>query len=183
MLARRVEEASSLDTACGPLTRATGKLLTNRTLDGALGGTWLGHALHPLLTDFPLGMWMSTSYLDLIGGEDERAGAEGLLLGGIAAALPTMAAGWRDWFHADGRARRVGIVHATVNTSAWLLYTSSYVYRRYGRHRAAMLLAVSGGVLANVGGYLGGHLSLVLGVTLRENQGSASRDTAAATSD
>src|SRR5215472_1755611 len=32
-----------------------------------LNGTWLGHPLHPLLTDVPIGAWTATILLDLAG--------------------------------------------------------------------------------------------------------------------
>jgi hypothetical protein len=64
----------------------------------------------------------------------------------------------------DGPARRVGVVHAAVNTTALGLYASSLASRLVGRHRLAVGLALAGGVTATVGGYLGGHLSLVLKV-------------------
>ena len=35
----------------------------------ALSGTWLGHALHPLLTDLPIGTWTSAVLLDWLGGQ------------------------------------------------------------------------------------------------------------------
>ena len=34
----------------------------------ALSGIWLGHALHPLLTDLPIGTWTSAVLLDWLGG-------------------------------------------------------------------------------------------------------------------
>ena len=117
---------------------------------------------------FPLGLWIGTSFLDLLGGPEHEGSADALLLGGIVAALPTMASGACDWLSAGSRARRVGVVHAASNSVAWLLYCSSLVSRRRGRRRRGLVLAVCAGVMANVGGYLGGHMSLVLGVPARQ---------------
>src|ERR671923_109327 len=53
----------------------------------ALSGTWLGHALHPLLTDLPIGAWTSAVMLDWLGGERCQNGADRLVALGLAAAL------------------------------------------------------------------------------------------------
>ena len=133
---------------------------TPRTAD-ALRGTWLGHALHPLLTDFPLGAWMSGSFLDLFGGVEARRPAQRLIGFGLLTAVPTAASGLAEWRDTGGGARRVGVVHAAVNSTAMTLYGSSYLARRRGRHGLAVALGVGGGVVATLGGYIGGHLSLV----------------------
>ena len=44
-----------------------------RALKDALNGTWLGHALHPAITDVPVGAWTAALVLDLLG---ERRGAK-----------------------------------------------------------------------------------------------------------
>jgi uncharacterized membrane protein len=127
-----------------------------------LRGAPIGHALHPLLTDFPLGAWMSASFLDLFGGRSARGPARRLIGFGLLAAIPTVASGLAEWQATGGRgARRVGVAHATVNTTATLLYGASWVVRRTGSHSKAVCLGVAGGLVATVGGYFGGHLSLV----------------------
>jgi hypothetical protein len=130
-------------------------------IDNGLRGAWLGHALHPLLTDFPLGSWMSASFLDLFGGPEARRPAQRLVGFGLLAAVPTVAAGLAEWRPTAGGARRVGVIHAAVNTTATLLYGSSWLAGRRGRRSFAVGLGVGGGVVATVGGYVGGHLSLV----------------------
>jgi hypothetical protein len=133
----------------------------------ALGGRWLGHALHPLLTDLPLGTWMSASLLDVLPGRGTDGAAEKLLTFGLLAALPTVAAGWSDWTHASRDERRVGVAHAAVNGTAALLYLGSLVARKARRHRLGVALGISGGLTAIVGGYLGGHLSAAMDTALR----------------
>jgi uncharacterized membrane protein len=158
---RQLEEQPALDRPVAALTAIADRLLASPRTDAALRGAWLGHALHPLLTDFPLGAWTSTSLLDLFGGRRSRPAATGLLAFGVVTALPTAAAGLAEWRGTAGGARRIGLVHAAVNTTALLLYTSSLAARLRGRQGRACLLSVSGGIVATAGGYLGGHLSLV----------------------
>ena len=158
---RGLEDRPALDRPADALTALAERLLASARVDAALRGAWLGHALHPLLTDFPLGAWTSTSLLDLFGGRRSRPAATGLLAFGLATALPTAAAGVAEWRATAGGARRVGVVHAAVNTTALVLYTSSLAARLRGRQGRASLLSVVGGIVATAGGYLGGHLSLV----------------------
>jgi uncharacterized membrane protein len=112
------------------------------------------------MTDFPLGTWMSASLLDLVGGRSARPAAQRLVGFGVAAAIPTAATGLAEWLRVDRATRRVGVVHATVNTTAMALYAASFVARRRGRHGPAVALGITGGVTATIGGYFGGHLSL-----------------------
>ena len=42
----------------------------------ALSGTWLGHALHPLLTDVVIGSFLNATLLDLLGGDETGRASE-----------------------------------------------------------------------------------------------------------
>ena len=161
-LVRRLEAAPLLDRAARPLAAIADAAVPSPRAADALRGTWLGHALHPLLTDFPLGAWASASFLDLFGGRAARPAARRLVGFGLLASLPTLASGLAEWQTVSGRgARRVGVVHATVNTAATALYASSWLARRRDSHARAVVLGVAGGVVATAGGYFGGHLTLV----------------------
>jgi uncharacterized membrane protein len=155
-----IEANGSLDTVADRLTPLVEPLVASPRLRDLLRGRWLGHALHPLLTDFPLGAWTCTSLLDLFGGRRSRPAAEGLLAFGLAAAVPTVMAGVAEWTATSGRERRVGLVHAGINTTALSLYTASLITRRRRRHTLAVGLGLAGGITATVGGYFGGHLTL-----------------------
>ena len=157
----RMEGASALDGAVALVARASDGVLRSPRLTALLRGEQIGHALHPLLTDFPLGSFLSATLLDLFGGRRARPAATGLVAFGVAMTLPTAASGLAEWRTAGEASRRVGVVHAAVNTTAATLYTASLVARLRGRHRRGVALAVGGGSAAWVGGYLGGHLSLV----------------------
>jgi uncharacterized membrane protein len=165
--ATRLEQTSALDSLVHGLEWVLPAGMQEGRARDVLGGRWLGHALHPLLTDLPLGAWMSASLLDIMPGRDTDAAAERLLGFGLLATAPTVAAGLSDWLFADKRERRVGIVHAVANASAAGLYGASLVARRRGRHRLGVALALGGGITAIAGGFLGGHLSTARPTALR----------------
>lgn len=158
---RRLENDSRLDEPAHRLEAVAGAVVRSPVTADALRGVWLGHALHPLLTDFPLGAWMSASFLDLFGGHGARRASQRLVGFGLLAAIPTAVAGLAEWRETTGGARRVGVVHAGVNSTAAVLYGSSWLARRRGAQRTAVVLGVGGGVVATLGGYFGGHLTLV----------------------
>ena len=127
-----------------------------------LSGTDLGHPLH--LTDLPIGAWVMSAPLDAAGGPAAEGAPDLLVTVGVVAAVPTAAAGLNDWSDTAGPLTRVGLVHATVNTTALSLYLASLIARARGRRRGGQALGLAGlGVLPG-GGYLGGHLCFVLGV-------------------
>jgi uncharacterized membrane protein len=163
------EHATVLDPVVRALDSALPDSLRAGPVRDRLGGRWLGHALHPMLTDFPLGAWMSASLLDVLPGRKHEGAAERLLGFGLLAALPTIASGASDWLQAEQRERRVGVVHAATNAAATALYASSLVARRRGQRRAGVALGIAGGVVATVGGYFGGHLSTARDAALRSS--------------
>jgi uncharacterized membrane protein len=157
-LTRRLEGATALDGPRRTAQRLADVLLADRTRRELLHGTWLGHAVHPVMTDLPLGCWVSASLLDLLGGTQSRPAATRLVGIGLAAAVPTAVTGLAEWGVAGQREQRVGLVHAASNTVALGLYAASYAARRNGLHRRGAVLALAGSAAAGAGGYLGGHL-------------------------
>jgi nitrite reductase/ring-hydroxylating ferredoxin subunit len=165
-LVRAIEAASIVDKPATLVSRAVrGALSPGRTKD-TLSGTWLGHALHPALTDVVIGSFLSASVLDVLGGEDDGVAGERLIMLGIAAYLPTAAAGASDWIdgESDTRVKRIGIVHAASNSVALTFYAASLVSRRRGARGTGTLLSGVGGCVLMFGGFLGGHLSLRRGI-------------------
>jgi uncharacterized membrane protein len=125
----------------------------------------LGHAVHPLMTDLPLGSWTSASILDLVGGSGARRAATRLLGVGLLGAVPTVATGLAEFARLDTRhVERVATVHAIGNAVATGLYFASWVARHRGRHRNGVTLALAGACGTIVSGYLGGYLAYGRGV-------------------
>ncbi|MEU6807453.1 Rieske (2Fe-2S) protein [Streptomyces sp. NPDC046831] len=123
----------------------------------ALHGRWLGHPVHPLMVQVPIGSWMSAAVLDTMPGQ--RRAARTLIATGIVAALPAAVAGWVDWAELHRQQMRVGLVHAAANVAALGLYTGSLTARLRGREALGRLLALGGLSAVGVGGALGGHLA------------------------
>lgn len=164
---RRVEESPGLDRFARALRPAADTLIASPGRRYLLHGQWLGHAVHPLLTDLPIGFWTSVNVLDLVGGRQSRPAARRLLALGVLSAVPTVVTGVAEWATTGQREKRVGVVHAAANAVALGLYAASYSARRRDRHAQGVVLALAGGGAASVGGYLGGHLTAVRKVSSR----------------
>lgn len=163
-LVTELASRESLDPPARKLLDVAHRAIRPGRLRDALSGTFLGHALHPLMTDVPIGTWTSAMLLDNAGGPGSERAARRLIGVGIAASLPTAVTGYVEWADsADGRSstRRLGLVHAAANVTALTLYSASYLARRRGG--SGRVLALAGGAALAVGGHLGGHLSYVNG--------------------
>lgn len=167
-VAHAVEEAEVLDPAVAALRPVARALVSSPGRRAVLLGRQLGHAVHPLLTDAPLGAWTSAAVLDLTGGAGARPAAQRLVGFGLLSAVPTAVTGYAEWAHTDQRQARVGVVHAASNGVAVLLYGASYLARRAGRHRDGVTLALLGGMVSGVGGFLGSHLAVARNVGSRD---------------
>ena len=161
---KRLEEAEALDQPAEAVVAVVGPATRPRLVKNALSGTWLGHRFHPLMVPLPIGFWSGALLFDLVATRRARWAADVLVGAGIAAAVPTAAAGLSDWADAEPEGRRVGLVHAGCNTLALVCYSASLAARLLGRRKAGVGLGLAGATAISVGGYLGGHLSYVLGV-------------------
>jgi uncharacterized membrane protein len=155
----RLEESTALDRPVQVVEPKIRAVFGTGTRASVLRGDWLGHAIHPVLTDVPLGTWTSAVILDLFGGPDSSAAAQRLIGAGLLAAAPTAWTGWAQWSVAGPRDKRVGLVHAVTNGLAVGIYAASWLNRRRGRHGAGKRLALAGTAVSGFGAYLGGHLT------------------------
>ncbi len=155
----RLEEAAALDRPVRTLEPHVRSIFGSGTRGALLRGDWLGHAVHPLLTDLVLGTWTSATVLDLVGGREFSAPAQTLVGTGLLAAGPTAWTGWAEWSGAEPRDQRVGLVHGVTNGVAIGVYAASWVARRRGRHGTGAQLALLGAAVSGAGAYLGGHLA------------------------
>ena len=148
----------------------TYKLLGNpgRSLKTFVHGTWLGHPLHPVITDIPLGAWTIAILFDLSYVIERSHGwvsaADVTIFIGLLAALGAAVTGYTDWNETVGRERRVGVTHGLLNTLVILLYLVSFILRVTGGSRGlAILLAYLGYLLVLAAAFLGGELVFSIG--------------------
>jgi nitrite reductase/ring-hydroxylating ferredoxin subunit/uncharacterized membrane protein len=164
-LVGRISRNRRLDIVGQALGGTVGKFVKPGPVKDLLSGTWLGHALHPLLTDLPIGSFTSAMALDLLGGEEAAGGAQTLIGLGILSTLPTALSGLSDLSDVyEERDRAVGAAHALGNTAALACYGLSYLARRRGRRGLGMFWSFAGGAAMGWSAYLGGHLSLRRGI-------------------
>lgn len=153
----RLADTPALDRAADPARTAVNALLRPQGLRNVLHGTWLGHPIHPVLAQVPVGTWISAGLLDLI--PPLRPAATLLIGTGVAAAVPTALTGATDWSEQEVGVRRVGLVHAVMNTAAVGLYVGSLVARARGAGTAGRVLSYAGLSLAGGAAAVGGHMS------------------------
>jgi nitrite reductase/ring-hydroxylating ferredoxin subunit/uncharacterized membrane protein len=152
----RLEQEFRLDRVVSAGQRAA-RLIRPGKLRDVLHGVWLGHPLHPMLVQVPVGAWLSASVLDFARG-DERA-ARLLVATGLIAAVPAAVAGTADWSEQHEQQMRVGIVHAAGNVVALGLYGASLAPRD---PRLSRTLRLAGLAAVSASGLLGGHISFRL---------------------
>lgn len=151
---------TALDRVADPLRDRVQRVLRDQRVKDILHGVWLGHPLHPALSDVPIGAWTSAGLLDLAGASPGTATA---LVGvGVASAVPTAVTGLADWSDLHVEQRRVGLVHAAANSVALFLYGASLANRLRGRHTRGRLYGLLGYASAFAGATLGGHLAFRL---------------------
>jgi nitrite reductase/ring-hydroxylating ferredoxin subunit/uncharacterized membrane protein len=163
-LAEKLGRIEVLDRLAQPVAGAVKRVIRHGWRKDLLSGSWLGHPLHPLLTDIPIGSFTSATVLDLIRGPRGEDAADALVTLGIVSALPTAAAGAADWSDTYGDDQRVGVVHALSNVVGLGFYALSLRARRRGDRVRGTVLGLAGMSAMTVGGYLGGYLSYSRGV-------------------
>jgi nitrite reductase/ring-hydroxylating ferredoxin subunit/uncharacterized membrane protein len=147
--------------------RAAGPV--GESLKRFLHGSWLGHPLHPVLTDLPVGMWTAAAIFDVLdlagAGEAMGQAADRAIATGEVFAAMAAVAGATDWHVLNGqRTRRVGVAHALANTTAAILQGASLLARGRGLRGAGRALSFLGLGALTAGAYLGGYLAYNLEV-------------------
>lgn len=134
-----------------------------RQVADLLHGTWLGHPLHPVLTDVVVGAWTIGAFFDFIAlfnrSRQAETVADALTNVGNYAALPTILSGLMDFSTIPKPAAGMGLTHALVNNVGFALQVASARARQTGDRDRAVTLSTVAMVLMTAGAYLGGHLS------------------------
>jgi nitrite reductase/ring-hydroxylating ferredoxin subunit/uncharacterized membrane protein len=126
-----------------------------------LHGVWLGHPLHPAITDVPIGAYVVALVLDLLG---QRTAATASIGVGIVSMLVAALAGYADYIDLENKPRRFGSVHSTLMLVALVFYLVSFVMRLGAVPSSAEVwLSVIGLVIVIGSAYVGGELVYNLG--------------------
>jgi uncharacterized membrane protein len=154
-----LEGRSDLDGAVDALASFAGSAIPEGPTRDLLQGEWLGHPVHPVMTDLAIGFWTSAFVLDFFPVKRLRAASDTFVALGLVSALPTVATGLADFTTLDRRKQRVGVVHAGANAIGAGLYAISLANRIRGRRTRGIAFGMLGATALTVGGYLGGHLA------------------------
>jgi nitrite reductase/ring-hydroxylating ferredoxin subunit/uncharacterized membrane protein len=152
-----LEDAKPLDRVVAPVREGVRSLLGTGVVRDALHGVWLGHPLHPVLVQVPIGAFTSAAILDSLPVDDGAASV--LIATGILSTLPAAASGLADWSEMHEQQQRVGLIHAAANTVAVLMYGASLASRRAGHTGRGKAWSYAGLGVLSFSGFLGGHLA------------------------
>lgn len=139
-----------------------------------------GHAVHPILIVFPLGLLTTSVGFDVLYLITDRASfaftAAHLIAAGVLMGVVTAATGWLDWWLVTprgSRARRIGLLHGLMNAVVLVLFAVSWLLRLAGTDWTpawpAFVAAWLGVLAGGVGGWLGGELVERLGISVEED--------------
>jgi nitrite reductase/ring-hydroxylating ferredoxin subunit/uncharacterized membrane protein len=135
---------------------------STRTVADILHGIWLGHPLHPLLTDIVVGAWTLGALFDVISLSSDSSQmeemADKLTAIGTLAAIPTAVSGVADFSTIPKSAAGVGLTHALMTDASLVMYLLSLRARKKRQRSQGLLWSALGFGLISAGAYLGGHL-------------------------
>jgi len=127
-----------------------------------LNGVWLGHPLHPAITDIPIGAWTMAQVFDAIDATSDsnryEDAAQVCITTGLVGAVGAAMTGLTDWSDTGGGSRRLGLIHGLMNLTATGLFLTSALMRRRGRTASAVSASATGYGIATAAAYLGGAL-------------------------
>ena len=132
-----------------------------------------GHAIHPILIVYPLGLLSAAVVFDVIylvtGNPTWTTVSFWMIAAGIVGGLLAAVFGLIDYLNIPSgtRAARIGLLHGLTNVFVMILFVASWLLRRSSPDvpsTAAFALSFIGVAAAFLGGWLGGELVERLGV-------------------
>jgi len=134
-------------------------------LKDLLHGRHIGHSLHPIATDLPIGFWTSATLLDLVGAKKSARLLTGV---GCASAVVAALSGAADWTATHGRERRLGLLHGVLNLAGLACQTAALLSRRHYTRWNWIGSAITTGTA-----YLGGELVYGRGIGVNHDAWTA----------
>ena len=133
-----------------------------RPVQNFLNGTWLGHPVHAVVTDVPIGALTVSIVADVIG---QPLAADVSMLLGVLAMIAAAVTGLADYAEVDGTARNRATVHGSIMVVTLAAYTVSLLIRSSSPtdRLLPIALAVAGYLLLSVGAAIGGDLVYLAG--------------------
>ena len=132
------------------------------------------HPIHPMLVNFPIGLWIFSLVCDLIGLGVANPGtwftvAFYTMVGGLVGALAAAVPGFIDLLYYKGGlppVKKIALTHMTINLSVVVLYAVNIGLRIHGlaSMEAPIILSAIGVCAITVSGWLGGQMVHVYGV-------------------
>ena len=134
-----------------------------RYIADLLHGIPLGHPLHSLLTDIPIGAWTFSALFDVLSllfpfNRSFRKTADDLTKLGVIAAIPTAAAGVTDYSTIKEEAADYGLVHGILNSAGLLLYILSWRARNRQRRIQGIGFSMLGLGILTASAWIGGEM-------------------------
>ncbi len=120
----------------------------------------LGHPIHPMFTDLPIGFWTSAWFLDLLPGRAATATAARRLIAlGVLSTVPAVVSGLGDAADLKRRDRRLSAAHGGLNVAATAAFAMSWWMRRTNTTGRARMVCHAGATLATAAAAIGGRLA------------------------
>ena len=132
-----------------------------------------GHAIHPILIVYPLGLLTTAVIFDVIylvtGNLTWTTVSFWVMAAGIIGGLIAAVFGFIDYLNipTGTRAKRIGMFHGLVNLGVMILFIASWLLRKdqpFSPTTTALALSFTGAAVSLLGGWLGGELVERLGV-------------------
>jgi len=133
-----------------------------RTLADLLHGTWLGHSLHAVLVQIPVGSWSAAALFDLIavasGSRNAAWAADALITLGVVGAVPAAITGIADYSAIREDAAAEAGLHGMLNGAALGLFLLSLAARRGDKRGLGVLLSLTATALSGGSAWIGGDM-------------------------
>lgn len=146
-----------------------------KLLQDLLNGVWLGHPLHPVLTDVVVGAATAALFLDLLrlvfGIDGLAAAATWTLLLAWLAAVGSILSGLTDFKDTAPKSasRNVAGLHGLVNIAGTALFFASLTARWAANDGLGFWLLLVAFVLIGTGAFIGGHIVFTYGEMVNHN--------------